>query len=119
MEDVANSASAARMSTLSPSRCIKMVFTKWKETKAHNPGGAQKDVDTTWHSQEDVLLRLSHSPMLAPTFWAPLVSRRYSIRLQISLSGIGSAKFELVVPVQIVYDDETNVPEHNTLEMMT
>ncbi|KAJ9493685.1 hypothetical protein H2202_010847 [Exophiala xenobiotica] len=105
--ETSGSANGARIASLSTPRRLKMVFSAWSRTNPHG----WDDTPPSWRSDNVIMLQLSHSPMLAPTFWAPLVSRRYSVRLQIALLGFGSAKVELVIPVQIVYDDGITEPE--------
>lgn len=107
MLEASDSVNGARIASLSTPRRLKMVFSAWSRTNSHG----WDDGPPLWRSDSVVMLQLSHSPMLAPTFWAPLVSRRYSVRLQIALLGFGSATIELVVPVQIVYDDGIAEPE--------
>lgn len=102
VSEASESIDAARIVSVVETRRLKMVFSSWTQLRPHT----SDDARPSWRSDSRVMFQLSHSPMLAPTFWTPLVSRRYSIRLHIVLSGFGCSKLELVVPVQIVYDDE-------------
>ncbi|KAK5202425.1 hypothetical protein LTR41_011826 [Exophiala xenobiotica] len=107
MLEASDSATGARIASLSSPHRLKMVFSSWSRMKSNN----WSDSDMSWVAEGVIMLQLPYKPMLAPTFWAPLISRRYSVRLQIALFGFGSAKIELVIPAQIVYDDGIREPQ--------
>lgn len=88
-EAIRSPATAYVKSSLSP-RYLGM---KWRDWRANGSGQLISE-QTLW-------LSLSRTEVLTPTFWTPLISRRYSIYLQLKISKPGSAKLEVEVPIQV------------------
>jgi len=59
-----------------------------------------------WTKQDELSLSMPREALPVPTFFTPYVSRRYSLLVQITVTGIGKARFRLEVPVQIVYENQ-------------
>lgn len=108
--------------TLTPTRKVKMVLRDWKAIERHdqaqgaeaaNPasetialGVAQgKGADIQWQSIQRLHLPIDLSSHCATTFFTPHISRRSALllRLECCSDGAGRARFELEVPLQIVF----------------
>lgn len=84
-----SAATACAKSSLKP-RTLHMKWRDWR------PNGSGQLI-----SEQILWLSLSRTEVLTPTFWTPLISRRYSIYLQLKIGKPGSAKLEVEVPIQV------------------
>lgn len=49
---------------------------------------------------------LPKDKLLAPTFFTPLLSRRYAIEITVNFPGVSSPSLKLALPLQVVYETE-------------
>lgn len=68
-----------------------------------SPNGPDSTLHDVWTKFEALPISLPNAALLVPTFFTPHVSRRYSLIVQINVSGYGKASMQLEVPVQIAY----------------
>jgi hypothetical protein len=61
--------------------------------------------DGQWSLETVVLIPVTESALIAPTFYTPFVARRYSISLRIDIESSGAKRvtFRLNVPLQVAY----------------
>lgn len=86
-------ATACVRSTLR-TRTMRMSWRKWQQT-------ARKEECTRLESEQSLWLSLARDEVLTPTFWTPVLSRRYSIVISVKVSSPGTAKLEVEVPIQV------------------
>ncbi|KAI9881517.1 MAG: hypothetical protein M1830_000080 [Pleopsidium flavum] len=69
-----------------------------------------------WVTEATVILHYDDEVLLAPTFFHPLVSRKYSLLTRLAVRGPGYAAFNLEVPIQVVYKaaaGRERAPDHH------
>lgn len=81
---------------ISQSRNLGFKLDSWEQ----RPEGA-----FAWIQTKTVQLPLLRDSYPSPTYFHPIVSRRYSLALHLkaSIKGFGSASFDLVIPIQVFY----------------
>lgn len=80
--------------SLGPARHTKIRFLDWRR---------QRKEEICWEATEVLWLTMPKRPLHAPTFSTALVSRRYSIAMNLRLQGTGRGKLSLCLPCQIIY----------------
>ncbi|KAF7596814.1 hypothetical protein BBP40_012414 [Aspergillus hancockii] len=58
---------------------------------------------TIWESETDLLVKCDNAAYLTPSFSSMLVSRRYSLKIHMVVSGNGHAALKLELPIQVLY----------------
>lgn len=94
----------AYLATSSPRRRLKMIWSDWTPTNPQSQTCSGSK--TEWTAIYPIWLSIHSTPALAPTFSLPYLSRRYSILLHVSVSGLGRSQTSLTLPVQITYRSE-------------
>lgn len=97
IRQVTTSPSMGHIVKASSTHHLKMRWSNWVRK---NPAGSEY---TEWTASYPVLLPVESTSTLPPTFFLPYLSRRYSILLEISISGPCRSRATLKLPVQIVY----------------
>lgn len=80
---------------------LKMLWSDWR------PNSADPD-SREWTATYPLWLSIKSSPALPPTFLLPYLSRRYTIAIEISISGQWHSKSTLTLPVQVTYQSKAN-----------
>jgi hypothetical protein len=99
LQQVRNSLSTACVLKSITSHHLK---TKWADWTRTSPTSASAKF-TKWSAKYPIWLSMQSSSTLPPTFSMPYLSRRYTILLQIRISGPCRGRTTLKLPVQVVY----------------
>ncbi|KAE8396356.1 hypothetical protein BDV23DRAFT_192179 [Aspergillus alliaceus] len=65
---------------------------------------------TLWESEADLAVPCDYPAYLTPSFSSLLVSRRYSLKIYMVISGLGHAALKLELPIQVVYTGDGHLP---------
>lgn len=76
---------------------MKMLWSTWTKSCPSDLRNGE------WVASYPISLSCQSSPLISPTFSLPRISRRYSLLLDINISGPYRSKTSLRLPVQIVY----------------
>ena len=97
IRQVNSSLSMAHISKTNSTHHLKMEWSKWRRTSRTDSGC------TEWTGSFPIWLVAESSLSLPPTFSLPYLSRRYSVLLELSVSGLCRAKAALRLPIQVAY----------------
>ncbi|KAE8381723.1 hypothetical protein BDV26DRAFT_278540 [Aspergillus bertholletiae] len=73
------------------------------------------DTGTVWETETDLTFRCDDLACLTPSFSSMLVSRRYSLKMYIVISGHGHAAFKLKLPIQVMYTGRRFLPSEEIM----
>lgn len=101
IRQTACSSSMAHLVNASQGHRLKMIWSDWKRSNPPDP--VCNGTNTQWTAVHPIWLSVQSSCVLAPTFSLPYISRRYSILLDVAVSGPGRSHATLKIPVQLIY----------------
>ena len=101
IRQAACSSSMARLVNTGQGHRLKMIWSDWKRSNLPDP--VYSGTITQWTAVHPLWLSVQSSHVLAPTFSLPSISRRYSILLDVAVSGFGRSHAKLKIPVQLIY----------------
>ena len=104
MRQASCSSSMARLVKTGQGHRLKMIWSDWTRSNPLDP--VCSGTTTQWTGMHPLWLSIKSSSELAPTFSLPFVSRRYSVLLDVDVSGPGRSRAELKIPVQLIYQSE-------------
>ena len=84
-----------------PTHRLKMMWSGWRRTHSTESEASE------WIASYSICLSCEFCPTLPPTFSIPYVSHRYSLLLDISISGPYQSKVRLKLPIQIAYQTKS------------
>lgn len=71
--------------------------------------------DSTWETEAELVFKCRSPTYLTPSFSSLLVSRRYSLKLYIIISGHGHAALKLELPIQVGYTGRRFLPSEDIM----
>ena len=104
MRQAASSSSMVRLVKTGQDQRLKMMWSEW--IKSDQPDSVKGETSTQWTAVHPLWLSIKSSSALAPTFSLPYVSHRYSILLDVAISGPGRSRATLKIPIQLIYRSE-------------
>ncbi|OGM46661.1 hypothetical protein ABOM_004682 [Aspergillus bombycis] len=90
-----------------PSQLRKICFPRWTRSET----GAE----SIWETEAEMTFKCHHPAYLTPSFSSMLVSRRYSLKMYMVISGHGHAAVKLELPIQVVYTGRRFLPSEEIM----
>ncbi|KAE8362995.1 hypothetical protein BDV27DRAFT_159194 [Aspergillus caelatus] len=89
------------------SQLRKLCFSRWTSL--------EMGTETTWESEAELIFKCRSPTYLTPSFSSMLVSRRYSLKLYMVISGHGHAALKLELPIQVGYTGRRFLPSEDIM----
>ncbi|KAE8139378.1 hypothetical protein BDV38DRAFT_269894 [Aspergillus pseudotamarii] len=90
-----------------PSQLRKLCFSRWTPT--------EMGTGTAWETEAELIFKCRSPTYLTPSFSSMLVSRRYSLKLYMVISGHGHVALRLELPIQVGYTGRRFLPSEDIM----
>ncbi|KAE8407061.1 hypothetical protein BDV37DRAFT_280326 [Aspergillus pseudonomiae] len=90
-----------------PSQLRKICFPRWTLS--------EMGTESIWESEAEMTFKCHNPAYLTPSFSSMLVSRRYSLKIYMVISGHGHAAVKLELPIQVVYTGRRFLPSQGIM----
>ncbi|RAQ67241.1 hypothetical protein COH21_008298 [Aspergillus flavus] len=90
-----------------PSQLRRLCFPRWTPL--------EMGTETIWETEAELIFKCHNTSYLTPSFSSMLVSRRYSLKLYMVISGHGHAALKLELPIQVGYTGRRFLPSEEII----